>query len=340
MALWKESFTNGPRQVLFTERNSWDAWSRLARPPKPARAEVGRPRLVALSTTKLSTLESLPAELLAVILDDSALERKDIIAVGLASESLWLHVIQHVERECQRKTASWAGVEIACTGSYLTDLPEPFERDGLIKSSVAISEWGEMCLARKMNWAAVSHYDRPGIAPESAWREAFDAQLGATPCVPKVRARMGDELLSAASKIPASSLDLPWALRDLNTQEYVRYLPRSGERQGLVDHPKAGGWLRLEDILMMRFCWTLHNSPYSDLQDSSIHRGKWAGHCFDIVLLQEESMTMRREGWNDITDEIVTEALNLWSKPDPERVYNIARATPAFRSKKRKSRLS
>jgi len=69
---------------------------------------------------------------------------------------------------------------LACTGTYLTDLPEAFEKGSLFHSSVKgwgggpLTPSGDMCLARTINWAAFTQY---GPVPEDAevgWGAAFD----------------------------------------------------------------------------------------------------------------------------------------------------------------------
>jgi len=47
----------------------------------------------------------MPAEMLALVLGDPTLEKQDVIALGLCSELLWLHVLQHTVKECQIYTA-------------------------------------------------------------------------------------------------------------------------------------------------------------------------------------------------------------------------------------------
>src|SRR5690242_16006111 len=114
---------NFGRDIPFSNNNKpWDAWSMLAKPAAFSHTlstEVITRESVA---NILSRLESLPAELIAMILVDSSLERRDVISLGLASKTLWLHVLQHVEKDCWLTAAPMAGVEIACTGSYLDDL--------------------------------------------------------------------------------------------------------------------------------------------------------------------------------------------------------------------------
>src|SRR5947207_15156695 len=129
------------RHILFSNDNkSCDAWSMLAKPAAFSHTLASEVVVRAGVANILSRLESLPAELIAIILADPSLQTKDVISLGLASKTLWLHVLQHVERDCWLTAAPMAGVEIACTGSYLHDLPESFEKDDLATSSVTLME--------------------------------------------------------------------------------------------------------------------------------------------------------------------------------------------------------
>ncbi|KAF2192917.1 hypothetical protein K469DRAFT_652648 [Zopfia rhizophila CBS 207.26] len=44
--------------------------------------------------------------------------------------------------------------------------------------------------------------------------------------------------------------------------------------------------------------------------DGNIHRGVWAGHCFDITTLARHTENMGDE-WKDVSDEIVQEIATI-----------------------------
>lgn len=329
--------------VLFQEDKGWHSWSKLARPVPRVVNETTKPRLVRAGKAELSSLESMPAELLTLVLGDSSLERQDVISLGFASDLLWLHVLQHIEKECPLDPAPWADTEIACTGTYLTDLPPSFEKDGLAHSSTGVSTetwWGDqMGLARRINWAAVGNFEKPGENLEDAWRDAFIGNTNVAPDIPKARlARMSRELFSVSSQIRHSDIDGAWALRNLTTREYVRCRPGQGPagRRGLVDHPEAR-WLRLDDVLLMRICWTSLGHGGDDSEKLGIYRGQWAGHCFDIVALDADELVVNEE-WRDITGRVVGESQQLLKQIDPARSYRtgrpkrIARMTKAVKN--------
>lgn len=101
-----EHWTSSPKEALFKDSNDWDSWSKLARTrDHSAREPQPRTRLRLGESKKLSTLESMPAEIITMIVGDLALDETDLIRLGLASNILWVHVMQHVKRSATKSTA-------------------------------------------------------------------------------------------------------------------------------------------------------------------------------------------------------------------------------------------
>ena len=291
----------------FDESGAWDAWSKLARPAACTHQTFSKGKHT--SRGPVSRLECIPAELLAMILSCPELSTHDIIALGMASETLWSHTIHYIDRDYRHSPSvgPWAGSEIACTGTYLTKLPPSFDKDDLARNSVSITDGGHMCTARKINWAAFRQFISPGKDDEQGWRAAFNITATNQTSIPKTRlAQMSEDLLCVASTIGSSPADAPWILRNLTTKEFVRCLPRANSQgqRGYVDHPEFKG-LHVNDVLTMRICWThsygLRTAPHLNIC------GQWAGHSFDIVALDENRSALG-EAWVDVTDAIVEEA--------------------------------
>jgi hypothetical protein len=334
--------TSNPLECLFNDKRSWNAWSKLAvhaNPPQTRTAPLQTERRAVRRssrnniqrTSRLSKLESLPAELLASIIEEPTLGKSDIIALGFASETLWTHVLEAVEKDCLLTQPSMAGIEIACTGTYLTDLPESFANDGLAKSSVKIWQWGSRCEARRINWAASRSYDVVDETPEEGWHAAWKAHKGLMASFPARQARkMSAEFLARCSALRASSPDALWVLRNLTTREYVRCRPGKGtiEGRGLVDCKDGSVKVRIDDVLLMRICWT-RLAVWEDTQELGIFRGKWAGHCFDIVPWERLD---DRDGWRDCTDEVVEQARFVAEKIRPR--VTVPRLSPRKRKAK------
>lgn len=226
----------------------------------------------------------------------------------------WPHVVHHIARACKDSTAPWAGAEIANVGNYLIDLPLAFEKDSLLASSVGpVSTFGFMCTARLLNYAAWTAYEPVGLSQQAQWKAAFDYQDGAT------AKQLKADFFAAISTIPQVTLKEAWALRNLTTKEYIRCRFDIDTQRAFVETELLR--VSVEDVLLLRFCWTLKVKPYY-----LIERRSWAGHAFDIVLAEEEMPAMKQEGWEDITEDVVEDAgrklRSLEERVDDEKDVN------------------
>ena len=311
----------------------------LAIPAARPSAQAHKPRTTATrGEVQLSRLEYLPAELLALVLVDHSLEKADVLAVGLCSQSLWSSVLQHIENECQtRKAAPWADMEIAfgpCTGILFSP---SFYRNGQAHNSVnaarvALGPGAYTDVPQEIDEAALSNFHEPED-PEIAWRKGFKALTTSTRHASKdYLAQMIQELHRSSSRLhPSCSPTTPHRVRNLTTKEYVRCHPGPGapRTRGYVSHPSAL-WLHIEDVLLMRTCWGVEGFPLGDAFSELGHgRGVWAWHRFDIVVSPRAEgddkgevaygggQDEEEEGWKDVTEEVVEEACQLWRKINP-----------------------
>ena len=202
--------------------------------------------------------------------------KKDVLALGLASSVLWEHAVRFVTLDCLRHAAPWAGKEVART--WFRSAVDAFEAcDGDVWS-----EWGE---------ALDAHAESIGGLPREMLRES---------------------LVEASTLFPAWALERKWVLRNLSTNEFVSIFFDDGDdllgpyaHHAIVAYGAqcVHGKLALDDVLMMRTCWT--SPKYSSARfTNDVWQGKWVGHCFGIVLREEMS---EEEGWKDATSEILAE---------------------------------
>jgi hypothetical protein len=99
-----------------------DAWSRLARLERSARrAGIVGPKANLLET--YSTLERLPRELLAKIIEDITSWRH-LLALGLTSGLFWAMAVHRITEVRLRTAAPLAGKQIACIGLDTKTMPE------------------------------------------------------------------------------------------------------------------------------------------------------------------------------------------------------------------------
>lgn len=153
----------------------------------------------------------------------------------------------------------WAGLEIACIGTYVTDLPASFEKNNLAKSTVQVTEWGQTCMARKINYSAMSSYTSAPSSPGHSWIKALDACLKPTsPRMKETYDHARQEISMVTTQIPKPFLSDKWILRNTTINEYVVCRHGLGQRKGLVEHEslRMDDTLYLDDVLLMRICWT------------------------------------------------------------------------------------
>jgi hypothetical protein len=318
LAARSEYYTSNPEDFLFNQDHTWDAWSKLAKPVdfdlfRQTVSYTKRGSGAKTSTSSLSSLECMPAELLQMIFDDETLEKQDITALGLCSQTLWQHMLERVESAYRKNAAPWADSEIACTGTYLVDLPESFDKDNMALDSVTRKGGlASMTMARRFNWAAWAEYKQPKESQQDEWRSALRAHRIAAAIPGSCWVKL-EEDVSCGKLFPnLTSKGRGWVLRNHATKEYVRICASSKFKEEYVVNASSARWLRLDDVLIMRICWTTRFS-YEEREDIKkglyLYRGKWAGHRFDIVM-QEDSLA-KTDGWKNITAEIVSEAQKL-----------------------------
>lgn len=90
-------------------------------------------------------------ELLQMVPDAPTLDKRNTVVLGLGSTILWEHVTKFVEASYQKYAAPWVGIELACAGTYLPDLPKPFMQDDLALNLASKTHVGNMCSARKFD---------------------------------------------------------------------------------------------------------------------------------------------------------------------------------------------
>ena len=360
--LWigRREFSSGC--FLFSDQLYLDMWSKLVRrdPQDPAPMGSQTPALTARCTKPLSTLESLPPELLQVIADDPGLAEADVIALGLAAPTLWPYALRRVDAAAAATTAPLADTELACTGTYLTTVPPSFIEAGLAPGPAEEAEWKARrwgpCPARKFNWRALSTWEKLEPAPTEPWAAAWATHVrSAVDLPPRVAAALAAELAAHAQGLCGVGPEQAFVLRNLDARQYVRCRtlaassPLDGEgprndnsgsseaiddgsdgsetgddgggsetravpqRRGFVDHPAAAG-LRLDDVFVLRTVWSSTRPAWERVEDDQRadgggRCGAWAGHRFDVVPWDDDTMGGAGMGWEDCTDEVVQDAL-------------------------------
>jgi hypothetical protein len=258
-----------------------------------------------------SRIESLPSELLFLILDDLSSDQKDGVAFGMSCERIWSHMLQHIESDCESRWDSIAGVEIACTGTCPEDFPASFYRNELLSSTPRYSG-GYSGEAFWTNNSAGREYSAVSDDPEDSWFTACNSlDYRAAGIHTASAVRMAKEFATACFVALDSSLEDLHILRNLTTKEYVRFRRQIGTKgnRAYVEHPDVDQ-LRLDDLLLLRISWA-GASHSQELEKLGVRRGVWAGHCFDIIPFNHDAVVSEHEDWQDSTDEVVKQAIEV-----------------------------
>lgn len=345
-------YGRNPSLQFLKEEFTWDAYDKLARPNYLNTVDLtdllNRRRLTHPPAAKASAIERLPPELLIMVLSD--LSTDDVVAFGLASQSLWMHVLAHVQQ--QRQKLSWAGRPLLCTGTYLMSVPpaihtiepelkaqeEAFFNAAPSRPGMGMSRRG-MYPARRWNCNARSSFtDRSAQSLESEWVNSFistSANSGICPVDIATLRHTLEAMLPRRSKVSKRMRDLrradpakrarcgqrnttpySWLLRNLTTHEYV-VLKQSKryQREPNYMHVKGLPSLSVDKALLMRVTWSAeyagkyadeddragdHHDEGETLAERTLKRGKWAGHCFEIVHVRDDAIG---EEWRDVTQE-------------------------------------
>ena len=95
-------------------------------------------------------------------------------------------------------------------------------------------------------------------------------------------------------------------------REYVRCLAPVVRDQAAAY--VEGSDATLDQVLLMRICWSAKRFPPApDAHPDIFERGVWAGHCFDVVALQEKTLLVAdgENAWRDVTEEVVEQFRGL-----------------------------
>jgi hypothetical protein len=101
-----------------------------------------------------------------------------------------------------------------------------------------------------------------------------------------------------------------WVLRNLTTKEFVR---RSVVAHG-TNGPFSSGGVGLGEVLLSRICWSTDSN--TGMSWDGIHRGIWAGHKFDITLMEALEGEV---GWKDVSESAYDEIKGIWKSEYGEK---------------------
>lgn len=303
----------GDFHQLLRNDYSFDAFGKLARCNTMASPVA---TWTTSSRQKSAAIERLPAELISNILHDVGASKTDVVALGLCSRILWMHVLRHIQDDYNKSISPWASTPLICTGTWLEDLPvhmpkllpefQQHQEDWDEERSTFVAARGHyrnrMCPARRWNWSAVTSYLDVGEEDVVAmWRKAFRMVSSGLDTSNEPMERDLERALAQPTEREGA-----WLLRNLTSHEVVQLKVSQAGAGGTVAYVSGVSGLSLDTALLMRTCWSLDD-------DEFLHRiawrGVWAGHCFEVI--PDDGDRAHEDGWQNVTTDIVQQAVGL-----------------------------
>lgn len=295
----------GAFEKLYKSPPSSAIISQLCQPFKPSQ-----------HTSSISILENLPPELIGNIF--SVLEPDELVALGLCSQKLWVQAVRAIHDRYHNCSGVWAGTPIVCTGTYLQDLPQTIY-DLFPSIEKDTKAWGDvhgqgvpmrgMAPARRWNWNALSAYAKvvKSADLEQEFQDALSKHLVDSHTPQRLHSAMRSCI--GATNPVRGDVEPQWYFRNFNTKEFLRMETKDGDTSNQTTNLFVEGnpYLTLDLILIWRIVWTCQGAYGREKAElEAMKRGKWAGHCFDVVTSEWPN---KDSDWEDITVKLAKESL-------------------------------
>jgi hypothetical protein len=263
-----------------------------------------------------SSLVNLPTELLEEII--SRLDIGSLFCLATCSQFLFYLCRNRIVSILKSQCGHLAGTSLVCVGGYLDADDYPPGMDWQSKMEELQKEFrdgpGTRHLGSEKPEPALlydvaqdfARIEKPNgsLAYESMPSEQFNEFILCLDNLPHANQKDLDFLLNFDHRwFYINSPD--WVLRNLTTKEFVR---RSVVAHG-SNGPFTCGGVGLGEVLLSRICWS--SDPSAAMSCEGIHRGIWAGHKFDITLMEAFEGEV---GWKDVSESMHDEITGIWQR--------------------------
>lgn len=253
-------------------------------------------------TASSSVLESLPAEMIRMVISECGLTFRDIIAFAACSKSLWNHSISYVMASSAEGT--WVNTPLVCVGTYLKSLPPALyeyypdmEQQELDFKEKRIAGYNRgTCPARRWNYS-IGRGEEEDWDTRAAWIRAYERvskqEQGSLSLVTK-------KMIMLAVFGKGYQSGTCWLLRNLTTKEYLRCELGNTEKGNIYAHLDQTPSLSLDCAFFMQTFWTREGG----INQETPKGGDWAAHKFDVVARARERDVLA-SGYTDVTNNII-----------------------------------
>lgn len=270
------------------------------------------------NTRRCTSFMTLPTEIQELVFDLLGNDDiEDVVCLGMTNSYFWPMARKRLHMHLLSFLGCWAGENIVCPGEYL----EP----GDFPPGLFSAEEEEQLRQTKI----VPRPDPDGYDTDDDQEPRLITLCDLTDGEPERHVsiqgrsfeiyfncvdRDSREYLKFTTVFRDFTLDEPdfypndetWILRNLTTHEYVRpnalVQRRRGDYRPYFEYPGFG------EVMISRISWSS-----SSINKTSIHRGPWAGHRFDITTWSRHEEEALTEQWSDISEKIWAE-MSVWKR--------------------------
>lgn len=258
----------------------------------------------------------LPREIHLCVMEElSRTDIKSVVFLGLTCSYFWNLARPRICRFYETYLGRWAGSNLICVGDYTEyeDLPR-----GLLTEEDD----------REARTGFTDPKDRKRFGDDAPLSLYIIASARFHPLpeyigVPRIlNEKTERDLLSSKNREPKPAdfkrvvcpefsdfypTDRPWVLRNLTTHEYVRAEAIAIKKEYI--HGPHIDYFGFGEVVVSRIC---RSSDPSVSMNTSIIRGPWAGHAFDIVP-EDQLREDKNVEWKDVSREVSHYVSRIWS---------------------------
>jgi hypothetical protein len=264
---------------------------------------VFEPGQIKANDPKFSSLET---ELHDLIFEELGI--KDVLSLSLTNRYFWSVGRRHIQTYFMSFLGPWTGESIICVGDYVEAGDHPpglFTEDERSELQQLLDEEGQPMMLLDYT----HEYTEIDVSlPTTLLRQLLSKDY----CKHYYGMSDSDRSEIIETVRPESSQfypgDVPWILRNLTTQEYVRSDVIALKPEHI--HGPNIEFLGFGEVVLSRICWS--SDPSVNMAyNGNIHRGVWAGHRFDITTRARHEQDVKEE-WKDVSEEVAREIASIW----------------------------
>ncbi|KAF2468399.1 uncharacterized protein BDR25DRAFT_290528 [Lindgomyces ingoldianus] len=248
----------------------------------------------------------LPAELLDLVFNDLSIE--DVLTLSLVSRYFWGVGEKHIQTYILSPLAPWAGEAIVCVGD---DIEQGDYPPGMLtaKEENDLHEYlrNKNLPTNLSSFVDLCAWIRGDVSPSTALLGQLRESEQYHSMSDSDRSQLRNAVWPDLSQL--YPYDQPWILRNLTIKAYVRSEAIALEPAHI--HGPNIDFIGFGEVILSRTCWST-DSSISMAYEGNIHRGIWAGHCFDITTLGRHRQDAICDEWEDVSEEVAKEIAGIW----------------------------